>query len=472
MAAEAPTRIDVEQMTRTVCARIPTIEGEFQLCYFSNSRDHKEHLALVYGDVSGGEAVPVRVHSECFTGDVLGSRRCDCGDQLHYAMAYIAEAGRGVVIYLRQEGRGIGLEHKLQAYNLQDEGYDTIDANLLLGHQADEREYWAAAAILNDFSIRSVQLLTNNPAKIERLRALGVKVVKRLPVIVEVNDDNRAYLETKAQRMRHILGLGSESAPEVARENARVDANGHEQLPHTLPGAAALQLGALKRRLAAQPTGRPFVTLTYAQSLNGAIAGPGSAPARLSSDEAMRLTHQLRAAHDAILVGVGTVLADDPRLTLRLAEGSQPQPVVVDSKLRTPLAARLLSGATAPMIATVAANEGASQALALQDAGATMLFLPSGADGRVSLPGLLDALAARGMRSLMVEGGAQIIRSFLTARLVDALVVTVAPRLLTGVDALPAASTGTEPPLPQLSETAWTAVGDDLVLWGTPVWES
>lgn len=164
------------------------------------------------GDVAG-EDVLVRLHSECFTGDVLGSRRCDCGDQLHLSMARIAAEGRGVVVYLRQEGRGIGLLEKLKAYNLQDQGYDTVEANLLLGHQADEREYDVGVAILRDLGVRSVRLLTNNPAKIASLERLGMPVKERVPVIAPVHEDNRAYLETKARRMKHLLDLGVLSAP-------------------------------------------------------------------------------------------------------------------------------------------------------------------------------------------------------------------------------------------------------------------
>ncbi len=455
------------EFTRTVCARIPTIEGEFRLCHYANTRDNKEHLAVVYGDVQGGTGVPVRVHSECFTGDVLGSRRCDCGDQLHYAMAHIADAGRGVVIYLRQEGRGIGLEHKLQAYNLQDEGYDTVEANIMLGHQADEREYWAAVAILKDLGIQSVQLLTNNPAKIEHLRDLGVTVEARLPVIVEVNEDNRAYLETKAQRMRHMLtqATADQSLSGLPAAGRAPSVNG------PLAQDAAGRLEALTFAIAAHKGTHPFVTLTYAQSLNGAIAHAGGKPAQISGAEAMQLTHGLRAAHAAILVGVGTVLADDPQLTLRLAEGSQPQPVVLDSHLRTPTTARLLSNEKAPLIATLAENEGSPQAAELEDAGATLLYLPADGDGKVSLHALLDALSDRGMSSLMVEGGAQVIRAFLAQRLVDALVVTVAPSLLDGAMAIGSSDSGALQ-LPALTQTAWTTLGNDLILWGTPEWKS
>ncbi len=190
-----------------VCARIPTDYGAFQLCLYENSKEDKEHLALVAGEVADQKNVLVRVHSECFTGDVLGSRRCDCGDQLHGAMRMIGEAGQGVIVYLRQEGRGIGLLDKLRAYNLQDQGYDTVEANLLLGHQADEREYDIAAAILADLRVRSIRLLTNNPDKVERLTSLGVKVIERVPIQAPVHPENAFYLSTKAHRMRHHLDL-------------------------------------------------------------------------------------------------------------------------------------------------------------------------------------------------------------------------------------------------------------------------
>ena len=206
----------VQQLT---CARIPADEGLFQLCVYANNQDTKEHLAILHGDVHDGEDVLVRVHSECFTGDVLGSRRCDCGDQLHAAMRMIADEGRGVILYLRQEGRGIGLNQKLRAYNLQDEGFDTVDANLALGHQADERDYTLAVLMLQDLGIRSVRLLTNNPAKIVSLRAAGVNVVARVPRQAPVYQENLLYLNTKRSRMRHILSLDPDpSQPPAAHD--------------------------------------------------------------------------------------------------------------------------------------------------------------------------------------------------------------------------------------------------------------
>ena len=199
--------MDNLEVYRMVSARIPTDEGEFQLILYQNNQDEKEHLALVMGEVLGEEDVLVRVHSECFTGDLLGSRRCDCGQQLHQSLQLIAEAGQGILLYLRQEGRGIGLLDKLRAYNLQDQGYDTVEANLLLGHQADERDYTAAALMLTDLGVRSINLLTNNPAKLDRLHDLGVTVNERINIDPVVYADNFNYLLTKVQRMNHLLNL-------------------------------------------------------------------------------------------------------------------------------------------------------------------------------------------------------------------------------------------------------------------------
>jgi GTP cyclohydrolase II len=190
-----------------VQTRIPTLHGEFILHYFSNSIDDKEHIAFVKGDVADKENVPVRIHSECFTGDVLGSRRCDCGEQLDMALQLIDQAGFGILIYLRQEGRGIGLLKKLQAYNLQDQGLDTVDANIHLGHLADERQYDIAAMILENLKVKSVALITNNPQKIDELTKLGTTVCDRIPIETSVHDDNQGYLKTKVEKMRHMLTM-------------------------------------------------------------------------------------------------------------------------------------------------------------------------------------------------------------------------------------------------------------------------
>jgi GTP cyclohydrolase II len=184
---------------------IPTRHGDFILHFYSNTIDNKEHVALVKGKVADKDDVLVRIHSECFTGDVLGSRRCDCGEQLDMAMEMISDANAGILLYLRQEGRGIGLLKKLQAYNLQDQGLDTVDANIHLGHLADEREYNIAALILESLQVKSIQLITNNPKKIDSLERLGIHVVKRIPIEVIAHKDNLDYLKTKAKKMAHML---------------------------------------------------------------------------------------------------------------------------------------------------------------------------------------------------------------------------------------------------------------------------
>lgn len=193
------------QLENLVQTPIPTKHGEFILHYYSNNIDDKEHVALVKGNVAGKRNVPVRIHSECFTGDVLGSRRCDCGEQLDLALQIINSAGFGILIYLRQEGRGIGLLNKLRAYNLQDKGMDTVDANIELGHLADEREYSIAGLILEDLQVSSVELITNNPKKIAALEKLGITVEKRIPVEVPAHHQNIDYLKTKAKKMAHLL---------------------------------------------------------------------------------------------------------------------------------------------------------------------------------------------------------------------------------------------------------------------------
>lgn len=188
--------------------RLPTQLGEFQLhCYVSRT-DGLEHLALVKGEVRGGESVLVRVHSECLTGDVFHSRRCDCGEQLHTAMRMIDEAGAGVLIYMRQEGRGIGLVNKLHAYHLQDHGLDTVEANEKLGFAPDLREYGIGAQILSDLGVRSIRLMTNNPRKIIGLQGHGLEIVERVPIVMPPCEHNRSYLDTKRTRMGHLLGGG------------------------------------------------------------------------------------------------------------------------------------------------------------------------------------------------------------------------------------------------------------------------
>jgi 3,4-dihydroxy 2-butanone 4-phosphate synthase/GTP cyclohydrolase II len=199
-----------EKLVRRVSeARIPTRHGDFTACVFESLLDGVEHMAFVCGDVAGQENVLVRVHSECLTGDVFGSMRCDCGTQLDAALAQIAVDGRGVVVYLRgHEGRGIGLGHKLRAYTLQDQGRDTVEANEDLGFPADSREYGIGSQILVDLGITTMRLMTNNPAKYGGLEGFGLQIVERVPIAVLPNAENIAYLRTKQEKLGHLLDIG------------------------------------------------------------------------------------------------------------------------------------------------------------------------------------------------------------------------------------------------------------------------
>lgn len=380
------------RVSRLSVARLPTRLGAFEALVFADHQDGTEPVALVYGDVGSDEAPLVRVHSECWTGDVLGSLRCDCGEQLGRALTAITSHGAGVLLYLRQEGRGIGLANKMRAYALQDSGLDTVDANAALGLPIDARNYGAAAAILIQLGLSRIRLMTNNPDKVAALGAAGICVVEQIPVAALPNLENASYLATKIRRLRH-------DAPK-------------------------------------RPA-RPPVTIHYAQTLDGRLATRTGDSQWISADPSTTLAHRLRASHAAVMVGAGTVIADDPRLTTRLVQGPSPVRIVVDSTLRLSPSARVVTDRAAPTMLATTDRATRERRRAFASSGTDVVVLPATEDGRVDLGALLDELGRRGLDSLLVEGGAGLITTLLRERRVRRLVVSIAPMIVgAGIEAV------------------------------------
>lgn len=427
-----------------VKTRLPTGFGEFSLYLYSEHG--KEHLALVKGEVREKPEIPVRVHSECLTGDVFGSRRCDCGDQLRHTLQYLGRVDTGVLIYLRQEGRGIGLMKKMKAYNLQDQGMDTVEANIHLGHQPDERDYGIAARILRDLGVHSIRLITNNPHKVEELQQHGIEVAERIPIEVGHHSENLGYLRSKAERMAHLLSF-RERVPD------------HHELGFIQPLIDQLTLS----RNAEHPL--PFVTLAYAQGLDGSIASDAGMPLALSSEPALVLTHYLRAHHDGLLVGVNTILADDPQLNVRYCAGEDPWPVIVDSLLRTPLDCRVLKQSRKPPIILARVDADPERRTRLAERGAHILQVEVDAEGFVDIRQALAALTGEGIHTLMVEGGGKIISTFLKQRLVNYCVITITPKIIGGLKAIEGLQSAGETPF-SLSECRYQPLGSDIIAYG------
>jgi 3,4-dihydroxy 2-butanone 4-phosphate synthase/GTP cyclohydrolase II len=424
-----------------------TSAGEFDLRAFECSSGFV-YLALVKGELGEGRSVLTRLHSECLTGDALGSLRCDCGVQLRCALRAIASEGRGVLVYATgHEGRGIGLVQKLRSYMLQEEGLDTLDANLHLGFPVDARDYREAGACLKQLGVRSVRLLTNNPRKQVGLRDGGIEVEELIPLPTSPHLRNLRYLLTKERRLEHAAPAG----------------NG---LPS--PAASALDVtGILEAR--PTPRWRPFVALKYAQTLDGRIATGTGDSKWISGEAERRVSHALRGACDAVLVGVGTVIADDPQLTVRLVPGASPLRVVLDSTLRVPARARIL-GHDAPTLVVTTARSNERRRKALESQGVGVRVVEREACG-VALGAALAILRASGVRSLLVEGGAKVITSFLRARVADRVVVGIAPTIVgAGTEAVGDLRIERICDGLQLTNRSVHPVGDDLLFSADVAW--
>jgi GTP cyclohydrolase II len=384
---------------------LPTPYGTFEIHAFEAPSGHV-YLAMVFGEIGDGEDVLVRLHSECLTGDALGSLRCDCGIQLRHALRTIAAERRGVLLYATgHEGRGIGLVNKLRAYVAQDGGADTVDANLALGLPVDSRDYTESAEVLAALGVRTIRLMTNNPRKVSGVRtANGLRVNTVVPVATAPHHRNVGYLKTKARRLDHTLPVGLEVP------------SGPTQRPFD---AMAL-LGPVRSR-----PERPYVVLKYAQSLDGRIATSTGDSKWISGEPERELSHALRAACDAVMVGIGTVLADDPELTVRMVPGASPMRVVLDTSLRLPVQAKIAASDAATTVITTARSDEARRNQ-LRERGVRVEVVPE-RDDRVDLLSALAALRVAGTESVLVEGGSTVITALLAAGVVDRLIVSVAP---------------------------------------------
>jgi 3,4-dihydroxy 2-butanone 4-phosphate synthase/GTP cyclohydrolase II len=422
---------------------LPTSLGVFDARAFE-AGSGQVYLALTKGDVAGDDVL-ARVHSECLTGDALGSLRCDCGIQLQVALRAITTAGRGVLVYATgHEGRGIGLVDKLRSYVEQDRGADTVEANLALGVPVDARHYGHSAAVLAALGVRSVRLLTNNPSKVEGLRSAGTDVTSVEPLAIAAHARNLAYLRTKERRLAHIRPTG-EAFGVVVNDEPALDVS-------ELMGAG-------------RPPDRPYVVLKFAQTLDGRIATATGDARWISSEAERRVSHALRAACDGVLVGVGTVVQDDPQLTVRMVPGASPLRFVLDSTLRLPLDAKILEPDAVTAILTTERASG-DRRRALIERGVGVELLPAGPQG-VDLPAALAALRRSGVETLLVEGGARVITSLLAAALVDRIIVSVAPTIIgTGTEAVgPLGITSVADGL-RLANRSTHVVGEDVVIAG------
>jgi GTP cyclohydrolase II len=419
-----------------------TTFGEFELRAFElASKD--VYLALVRGEIGDGRSVLTRLHSECLTGDALGSLRCDCGTQLRQAAREIAAEGRGVLVYATDhEGRGIGLVNKLRAYMLQEDGEDTIDANHRLGFPPDARSYDATAGCLRLLGVHSVRLLTNNPSKVEALTRAGIDVERTIPLQTSPHVRNIGYLHAKEARLGHLAPAG-----------APLDGNRIGEATNVAP-----LLGR-----ASAPAWRPYVVLKYAQTVDGRIATRRGDAKWISSEAERRISHGLRAACDAVLVGVGTAIVDDPQLTVRMVPGSSPLRVILDSTLRLPWTARVLDNRAGTVVITTALSSEERRA-ALRARAVGVHVVDAGPRG-VDLASALQTLRALGVGSLLVEGGGRVITSFFAEKLVDRVVLGIAPTIMgTGIDAVGDLGVASVAESVRLTNRSVHQAGDDLLV--------
>ncbi|MGO0576583.1 GTP cyclohydrolase II [Ornithinimicrobium panacihumi] len=394
---------------------LPTEHGEFRMTAYQDA-DGTDHVVLSVGlrdeDGSRDRAPLVRVHSECLTGDALGSRRCDCGEQLQQALHLIHADGCGALVYVRgHEGRGIGLGEKLRAYALQDTGIDTVDANLQLGYPADARTYGQTVAMLSDLGVDRIRLLSSNPAKEEALSLLGLVVERREPLVVPSRPENQRYLETKRTRMAH-------------------DAAPQDDWGRLLTGDVPSD-GDLADRYGALVTWEgPLVLAQLGQSIDGFIASRTGDANFVTGEEDREHLHRLRALVDAVVVGGATAAADDPRLTVRAVEGRNPTRVVLDPGGQLPEDSSVLVDGEAPTLWVVGPEAAASRNGTAEPLADHVELVRWDAPGGMAPEDVVAMLARRGLHRVLVEGGGRLVSEFVRQGCVDQLYLTTAPVLI------------------------------------------
>ena len=427
--------------TEVVRVPLPTVDGLFEVRAFE--RAGNIYAAMIFGDLDTDTDVLVRLHSECLTGDAFGSLRCDCGVQLRLALRIIAANGSGVLIYATgHEGRGIGLVNKLRAYVAQDDGADTVEANTKLGLPVDSRDYSEAAGVLSEMGVRSVRLLTNNPRKVSGLGDAGILVNEVVPIPTAPHLRNLRYLNTKERCMDHFQPTG----PGLAHDASfpAFDAT-------TLLGTITM------------PSERPYVVVKSAQTVDGRIATSNGDSKWITGPAERRVTHALRAACDAVMVGIGTVLHDDPMLTVRHVPGASPLRVILDSSLRVPWNARVLDEEAATMIFT-SDRADADAVRELRSRGVQVEII-GGVTGLLPIRDVLRRLRAIGIRSLLVEGGSGVITTVLGSGEADRLIVSIAPTVIgSGTEAVADLGIGKIGDGIRLTNRDLLAVEQDLIL--------
>jgi GTP cyclohydrolase II len=440
-----------ELESEVVRVSLPTPYGMFDVHAFDRSGGHV-YIAMVMGDIGAGDGLLTRLHSECLTGDALGSLRCDCGVQLRLALRMIAAEGRGVLVYATgHEGRGIGLINKLRAYVAQDKGADTVDANVALGLPIDSRDYTECAEVLAELGIHSVRLVTNNPSKVGGLRQAGIRVDDVVPVPTAPHHRNLGYLDTKSDRMDHVRPTGTSVAIDTTVAPGPSVGSTIDVMP---------LLGEVRAR-----QNRPFVVLKYAQTLDGRIATATGDSKWISGEAERAVSHGLRAACDAVLVGVGTLLSDDPALTVRMVAGASPMRVVLDSSLRSPRDAKMFSPESATTVFTTEQSD-ERRRRELRALGVRVEVV-AGDGGRVSIPEVLATLHRTGTRSVLIEGGSAVITDVLSKGLVDRMIVSISPLLIgSGTEAVNDLGVDVVANGIRLDNRTVICVGDDIIVAG------